>query len=223
MTVAAIWSRPPRVVRALVAGLGLMVISAIVVHLSGGAIEAHFHFFAMVPIAALYESWYPFGVAVGFVLVHHGVIGTINSDAVYNHRAAQEHPWTWAAIHAALFAAACVGALINWKLHEGARGVAVHLSHQAHHDALTGLPNRTLLHKRTTEALAAAAGLDQQPTMLLLDLDGFKQINDTLGHLHGDLLLVEVAQRLLSSVRPEDMVGRLGGDEFAVLLTRCPA
>jgi diguanylate cyclase (GGDEF)-like protein len=90
--------------------------------------------------------------------------------------------------------------------------------HQALHDALTGLPNRTLLTRRTTEALAGVARSGGMAGFLLLDLDRFKEVNDTLGHPVGDGLLRIVAHRLARSVRPGDIVARLGGDEFAVLL-----
>ena len=90
--------------------------------------------------------------------------------------------------------------------------------HQALHDELTGLPNRTLLIRRTTEALAGVARSGGMAGFLLLDLDRFKEVNDTLGHPVGDGLLRIVAHRLTHSVRPGDIVARLGGDEFAVLL-----
>lgn len=218
MAALACWPRLGPRVRSASAGTGLMVVSGILVHLSGGAIEAHFLFFVMIPIVALYESWWPFGVAIGYVLIQHGIVGTLDSSAVYNHQAAREHPWTWAGVHAGLFAAACAGAMVNWKLHERARAEAVELTHHAHHDELTGLPNRTLFKNRCGLALNAARSSEAWPTVLLLDLDGFKDVNDTLGHHRGDLLLVEVAQRLQASVRAGDTVCRLGGDEFAILL-----
>jgi diguanylate cyclase (GGDEF)-like protein len=96
--------------------------------------------------------------------------------------------------------------------------MSVQREHQAHHDELTGLANRKLLIRRTTEAMAQAARTDAKVGFLLLDLDRFKEVNDTLGHPVGDRLLRFVAQRLTHSVRPGDMVARLGGDEFAVLL-----
>ncbi|HEY1622084.1 MAG TPA: EAL domain-containing protein, partial [Streptosporangiaceae bacterium] len=96
--------------------------------------------------------------------------------------------------------------------------VSVQREHQAHHDELTGLSNRKLLIRRTNDALAQAARSQATVGFLLLDLDRFKEVNDTLGHPVGDRLLGYVAQRLTHSVRPGDMVARLGGDEFAVLL-----
>ncbi len=92
------------------------------------------------------------------------------------------------------------------------------LRHQATHDALTGLANRVLLHERLEEAVRATLR-DGRPTgLLLLDLDRFKEVNDTLGHHVGDRLLQEFARRLCRCVRPGDPVARLGGDESAVLL-----
>ncbi|MEO3887532.1 EAL domain-containing protein [Nonomuraea sp. B5E05] len=89
--------------------------------------------------------------------------------------------------------------------------------HQAMHDELTGLPNRKLLIVSTEEALAEARQ-DDRVGLFLLDLDRFKEVNDTMGHPVGDRLLQMVAHRLTHSVRPGDVVARLGGDEFAVLL-----
>jgi diguanylate cyclase (GGDEF)-like protein/PAS domain S-box-containing protein len=92
------------------------------------------------------------------------------------------------------------------------------LEHQAMHDALTGLPNRVLLNDRLDQALHAAKRSGEPVALLLLDLDNFKEINDTLGHHIGDMLLVELGQRLVKPLRGSDTVARLGGDEFAILL-----
>ncbi|WP_051515846.1 putative bifunctional diguanylate cyclase/phosphodiesterase [Candidatus Blastococcus massiliensis] len=90
--------------------------------------------------------------------------------------------------------------------------------HQATHDALTGLPNRVLMEDRLQQSLAAATRSDGEVALLLIDLDRFKEINDSLGHSYGDKLLLQVGPRLRSVLRDMDAVGRLGGDEFVVLL-----
>jgi diguanylate cyclase (GGDEF)-like protein len=96
--------------------------------------------------------------------------------------------------------------------------VSVQREHQALHDELTGLPNRVFLLRRAAEAVAEAGRSGLRAGFLLLDLDRFKEVNDTLGHHVGDCLLQMVARRLAHAVRPGDVVARLGGDEFAVLL-----
>lgn len=93
-----------------------------------------------------------------------------------------------------------------------------HSKHLALHDPLTGLPNRRLFHDRLSSALERARRSEEQVALLIIDLDRFKQVNDTLGHHVGDLLLQEVARLFSGRVRRSDTVARTGGDEFAIIL-----
>ena len=113
------------------------------------------------------------------------------------------------------------GALIieSAGMRQAAQDHVAALSHQAFHDALTGLPNRTHLVEQTERAVRAAGERRDRVALLVLDLNGFKQVNDTAGHQAGDVLLQQVAKRLRGAVRDNDVVSRLGGDEFAILLT----
>ncbi len=116
------------------------------------------------------------------------------------------------------------GALIidSAGMRQSAQAHVAQLSHQAFHDSLTGLPNRSYLLDRAERAVREASGNGERVALMLLDLNGFKQVNDTAGHQAGDELLQQVAKRLLGAVRDHDVVSRLGGDEFAILLTRDP-
>jgi diguanylate cyclase (GGDEF)-like protein/PAS domain S-box-containing protein len=92
------------------------------------------------------------------------------------------------------------------------------LDHIAHYDMLTGLPNRTLLNDRLKQAIAQAAREQNMMALCYLDLDGFKLVNDTMGHDAGDSVLIQISQRIQSTIRGGDTVARLGGDEFVILL-----
>ena len=188
--------------------VGLVTCSAVLVDLSGGVIEVHFHFFVMVGILTLYQDWLPFLMAIGFVVFHHGVLGVLQPNAVYNHEDAVERPFVWALVHGAFVLAASVASIVAWRLNE----------EQAFKDSLTRLPNRALFHDRISHALARVDRRAQVLALVFIDLDGFKDVNDSLGHAAGDQLLRLVADRLRCCVRSADTVARLGGDEFAVLL-----
>ncbi|WP_301583509.1 sensor domain-containing protein [Halomonas alkaliantarctica] len=113
------------------------------------------------------------------------------------------------------------GAVIVFHDVTAALALAINMSYLAHHDALTQLPNRVLLNDRIEHAISLAERRGSSLAVLFLDLDKFKNINDSLGHTVGDSLLQSVAQRLSACVRHSDTVSRSGGDEFVLLLTEC--
>jgi PAS domain S-box-containing protein len=118
--VIAAYNGASRAFRATAVGFGLMTSSAILVHLSGGYIELHFHFFVMLAFLALYQDWIPYILAIVYVAIHHGVVGVLWPEAVFNHTAAFNAPWTWAGIHAFFVLWASVASVIAWRFNETA-------------------------------------------------------------------------------------------------------
>jgi len=107
-----------RALDATLIGFGLMTSSAIFVHLSGGYIELHFHFFVMLIFISLYQDWIPYLLSIAYVAIHHGLVGVLRPEDVYNHLAAINAPWTWAGIHAFFVLWSCVGSSIAWRFNE---------------------------------------------------------------------------------------------------------
>ena len=150
-----------------------------------------------------------------------------NAKALHNHKdlEGRSHYVELAASPLLNEEGVCVGII------ESARDITTHLDtlnelkaksteldYQAHHDALTGLPNRTLYHDRVDQATQKAKRLDKKFTLFFIDLDHFKEVNDSLGHDTGDRVLLEATKRLENCLRAEDTLARLGGDEFTVIL-----
>jgi len=111
-----------------------------------------------------------------------------------------------------------IGAVIVFRDVSAARAMSEQIAHSAEHDFLTGLPNRLLLNDRVSQAIALGQRHSYQVAVLFLDLDGFKHINDSLGHAIGDKLLQSISERLVECIRAVDTVSRQGGDEFVMLL-----
>ena len=104
--------------RSVLATLGLVGSSAVLVHLAGGVIEMHFHFFVIVVVVSLYQSWVPFLVALSFVVIHHGVLGAVLPSSVFNHTAALTGSWKWALVHGGFILAESAACLAAWRLNE---------------------------------------------------------------------------------------------------------
>jgi signal transduction histidine kinase/PAS domain-containing protein len=133
--------------RSVAVALGLSTASAALVHLSGGYIELHFHYFVVLGLVSLYRDWRPFMVTVGFVVLHHGLAGTLAPRDTFNHPAAWESPWVWALIHAAFVAALAVVLVVSWGVSE--REHERHLAEQARAAAAVEESERRLSEAQT--------------------------------------------------------------------------
>ncbi|MEX2395268.1 MAG: hypothetical protein WD826_12405 [Actinomycetota bacterium] len=116
--------RRNRKLQSALGALGLITASAVLVHISGGSIEMHFHFFFALGVLTLYQDWFPFLLALGYVVLHHTVMGMISPESVYNHPAAWANPWKWALIHGFFVTAASAAMVISWRLSEVERARA---------------------------------------------------------------------------------------------------
>jgi len=137
-----------------------------------------------------------------------GTIGLANREGGYDEAVVERLELFWSAIAEVIEA---------HQIDEARRKSELRMEHMANYDGLTGLPNRALFNERLNYAAARAKRYAESFALLLLDLDRFKDVNDTLGHPVGDALLAAVGERLKSAVRESDVVARLGGDEFAIL------
>jgi diguanylate cyclase (GGDEF)-like protein/PAS domain S-box-containing protein len=106
--------------------VGLLTCSAELVHLTNGLTEMHFHYFVMIGVITLYQDWWPFLVAIGYVVFQHGLAGAISPESVYNHQAAIDHPWEWAGIHGAFILGMSAAGIVSWKLNERLLEAATH-------------------------------------------------------------------------------------------------
>ena len=160
----ACWPRAGRRLRSTFVTLGLLSASASVVQLSGGHVEAHFHFFVMLAFLALAHDWIPYAVAVAFVALHHGVVGVLWPDAVYNHPAALHAPWRWAGVHVLFLLWAGVGSLVAWRSNDRAfanrTAAALQRAHREAEDTLAQVAatQDQLLQRERLRAMSQMAG-----------------------------------------------------------------
>jgi len=214
-----------RRLRSCLATTGAMASSAVLVELTGGLIEAHFHFFVMLSVITIYQDWLTFLLAAGFVVMEHAVVGVLDPEAVYSHSSAQHHPVKYALIHAMFITGAAAAAIANWRLTEnaqaGERQIAARLAHEAGHDPLTGALNRREFDRQLALLLGRHRPSGGYDALCYLDLDRFKIVNDSCGHAAGDLLLVQLTELIRAEMGEHDLLARVGGDEFVVLLLDC--
>jgi methyl-accepting chemotaxis protein len=121
LAVIATLDRFPRRAKTALATLGLLSCSVVLVHFSGGFIEAHFHFFVAMAVVAVYEDWVPFALGIGYVVLTHSVFGMINPGRVYNHSAAINNPWVWGLIHGIFVLALAIALMSHWYSTERSR------------------------------------------------------------------------------------------------------
>jgi hypothetical protein len=118
---AAALSGGRRRLASAVVSIGLVASSSVLVHVSGGLVEAHFHFFVVIVLLTIYEDWIAFLVAAAYVVLHHGLAGVIDASSVYNHADALANPLKWAGIHALFVTGAGAAAILAWRLNEDYR------------------------------------------------------------------------------------------------------
>jgi diguanylate cyclase (GGDEF)-like protein/PAS domain S-box-containing protein len=200
--IVAAQPRGGRRIRSVVASVGLMACSALLVHMWNGTIEAHFHFFVMVALLSVYQDWVPFLIALGFVVVHHGVVGALQPSAVYDHADAISNPWVWALIHGGFVLAAAAANTYGWLASE-----------HDHRRAAAAM-------SRSEQAFRALFERNPQP-MWVVDVDSFailavnRAAVDAYGYSQSDFLAMR-----MSDVRAGDDAAdalaprsRAGGDD----------
>jgi len=176
--------------RSVAVSLGLLTASALAVHISGGVIEAHFYFFVVIILLTLYEDWLPFGLAVGYVVIHHGILGAIDPSSVYNHADAAANPWKWALIHGAFVLAAGAAGVLSWRLNENARDETMRAYRKARESEIRfqqGFENAPI-----GMAFAAADGRYIRVNRALCEITGYSE---------GELL----ARRFQDITHPDDL------------------
>lgn len=214
-TLVAAQPRLSRRLRSVAASFGLLSASAILVHLSGGLIEMHFHFFVMIIVISLYQEWWPFLLAVGYVVAHHGIVGTIDPRSVFNHRAALEDPLLWAGIHGAFILAASAAAVVAWRLNEDLALRQLTIERRARAAAEAGVRARedflsVATHELRTPVTSikgysqlALRALDADPVRLRQTLETLDGQTDRLARLITQLLDVSRIEAGRLSLEPE--------------------
>jgi diguanylate cyclase (GGDEF)-like protein/PAS domain S-box-containing protein len=168
-------SRRHRSLSMVIAAVGLLTCSAVLVHLTHGLIEMHFHFFVMVGVITLYQDWQPFLIALGYVVVQHGVAGVVSPESVYNHPEAIAQPWKWAGIHGAFILGMSAAGIASWRLNEALLAETIGQQDALRSSKVELLDTLSLLHA-TLDATADG--------ILVVDLDGrIASVNRRFGEI----------------------------------------
>ncbi len=231
--VAHFYFKGTQVMRSLV-GVGMMLFSLIYIQQHLGRIEMHFHVFIALAILSVYKDMIPVMVAAATTIVHHFFFNFLQlyevslfgmPVMVFNYGCGMDIVFLHGVF--VIAEAIVIGYIIKLQIEYGVElnrseneisGLNEELSFTSLHDTLTGLPNRYHLYTQIKLMVANANRYGSKFAVLFLDLDHFKNINDTLGHNVGDTLLQAVSEKLKSLIRENDIVARIGGDEFIIVL-----
>lgn len=202
-----------------------MMMSSLLIHISGGQIETHFHVFGSLAFLSFYLDWPVLLTATLVILLIHGWMAlyhpmSLFGTAMHAHWRCLEHI-LWVVFCDVFLVTSCLRSVAGLKAAAKREADQEVLLHQAYHDALTGLGNRLRIQEVLADLLNQAPMSKTSFTLLTIDLDRFKEVNDTLGHQVGDAVLTEVATRLRRQLRDQDTLARMGGDEFALVLPQC--
>lgn len=202
-----------------------MLMSALLIHITGGRIETHFHVFGSLAFLAFYLDWTVLVTATAVTLLDHGVMSYFAPQSIFGTASASNWRFVehvlWVVFCDCFLITSCVQSLRSlWAAAERETNQDV-LIFQAYHDALTGLGNRLMVQKNLNAMLSRPKDKQQGFALVCIDLDRFKEVNDTLGHQFGDLVLSETSARLQALIRKDDTLVRMGGDEFSLILNEC--
>ena len=202
-----------------------MLMSGLLIHISGGRIETHFHVFGSLAFLALYLDWTVLVTATVSILLNHSLMAYFAPTAIFGTDSSPQWRFLehvlWVLFFDSFLITSCVQGLRALKRVALREAEQEGLLYQAYHDALTGLGNRLLVQREVTERCHRQELQEHSFALLAIDLDRFKEVNDTLGHQAGDDILTQVSQRINGQIRSHDVLGRMGGDEFALIIDDC--
>ena len=213
--------RPAQQFTRHVIAIAQILMSALLIDVTNGRIETHFHVFGSLAFLAFYRDWRVLITASAVTAIDHVVRGIWWPQSVYGILTVS--PWRWAE-HAWWVSFEDVFLIVSIRRSVGEMKTMAlreaQLAYGAYHDVLTGLANRRLLKDRFNHCVAQREDTERKEAVMFVDLDRFKQVNDTLGHSVGDKLLSLVSERFTSVLRANDTIARVGGDEFVVVIER---